>query len=150
MSRNKDVVESYIKAFNDHDYDAIGATMADETTFNDVPGGLTAKGRAEVVEYSKGWHAGFSDARITEPEHFDADGTVVFEFVGRGTQSAEFGPGPFPNKGGAFELKGVQVCSLNGAGEITNANLHYDTITMLAQLGHMGSRDRTGDGVDVR
>lgn len=138
MSTNTDLVDSYVNAFNDHDYEALGAAMADDVTYNDIPGGTTSKGRAEVVEYSKGWHAGFSNARITEPEYFEANGTVVIQFIGRGTQSAEFGPGPFPNNGGEFELRAVQICSLNGAGEITNVNLYYDTMTMLTQLGHMG------------
>ena len=135
---NTDLVASYVKAFNDHDYDAVGTSMADDATFNDYPAGMTAEGRDAVVEYAKGWHAGFSDARLTESEFVESGGKVVIEFVGRGTQSDEFGPGPFPNKGGSFELNGVQICSLDDAGKITNINLYYDTMTMLTQLGHMG------------
>lgn len=70
--------------------------------------------------------------------NLEADDAVVVEFVGRGTQSAEFGPRPFPNKGGSFELRAIQVYSLNSAGQISNVNLYYDTMTMLSQLGHMG------------
>lgn len=135
---NTEAVDTYVRAFNDHDYEGVGASMADDATFTDVPAGVTAKGRSEVVEYAKGWHVGFSNARLTEVEYIASNGTVVIQFVGRGTQSAEFGPGPFPNKGGEFELQAVQICSLNESGRITNINLYYDTMTMLTQLGHMG------------
>ena len=138
MGTNKDTVAGAIEAFNAHDYDGFAAALADDATFNDVPGGTTSKGRAEVVDYAKGWHAGFSDARQDEPRFLEGNGSVVVEFVGRGTQSAEFGPGPFPNNGGSFEMQAIQVYSLNQAGQISNINLYYDTMTMLGQLGHMG------------
>jgi steroid delta-isomerase-like uncharacterized protein len=137
VSRNADLVESTIKAFNDHDYEALGAAFTDEATWTDVPGGTTAEGRAEIVEYMAGWHAGFSNARVTEPEYIAANGTVAVRFVGRGTQSAEFGPGPFPNKGREFNLRGVQVYTIDESGLITHVDLYYDTMTMLTQLGHM-------------
>jgi steroid delta-isomerase-like uncharacterized protein len=138
MGKNTELVDRHVNAFNDHDYNAIGATLADDVTYTDIPGGMVSKGRAEVIEYLKGWHAGFSNARITEPKYFESNGTVIFQFVGRGTQSAEFGPGPFPNKGGEFELRSIQVHTINDAGQITNVDLYYDTMTMLTQLGHMG------------
>lgn len=138
MSKNADLVARAIKAFNDHDYEALGAFFSDDAAWTDVPGGTTAEGRAEIVEYFKGWHAGFSNARITEPEYIAANGTVAVRFVGRGTQSAEFGPGPFPNKGGEFTLRGVQVYSVDDSGLIAHVDLYYDTLTMLTQLGHMG------------
>ena len=138
MGQNKDVVSSAMEAFNNHDYDAFGANLADDATFSDMPAGMKANGRAEVVEYAKGWHAGFSDARQTAPRFIEADGSVVVQFVGRGTQSAEFGPGPFPNNGGSFEMNAVQVYSLNDDHKVTNVDLYYDTMTMLTQLGHLG------------
>ena len=138
VGTNADVVSSAIEAFNSHDYEAFGANLADDATFSDMPAGVNANGRDEVVEYAKGWHAGFSDARLTHPKLIEADGSVVAQFVGTGTQSAEFGPGPFPNNGGSFEMNAIQVYSLNDDHKVTNVDLYYDTMTMLTQLGHIG------------
>jgi steroid delta-isomerase-like uncharacterized protein len=136
MGSHTDRVQKVIEAFNDHAYDAVGAAMTDDATWTDVPGGTTAKGRDEVVEYLKSWHEGFSNARVTEPTFTSDNGKVAVEFIGRGTQSNEFGP--FPNKGGEFELNAVQIYSLDDSGQIKHVDLYYDTMTMLTQLGHMG------------
>lgn len=136
MSTHTDRVQAVIEAFNNHEYETVGAALADDSTWVDIPAGTIAEGRDDVVEYLKSWHAGFSNARITDPTFIAQDGKVAVQFVGRGTQSAEFGP--FPNKGGDFELTAVQVYSLDESGQIKHVDLYYDTMTMLTQLGHMG------------
>ena len=37
-----------------------------------------------------------------------------------------------------LEVRAVQIYSLESPGLLTNVDLYYDTMTMLAQFGHMG------------
>jgi len=67
-------VDAFNEAFNRHDADALGALLTDDTVFEDTspaPDGRRIEGKAEVVEFWRGWFARNSDAR------FDAEEVIV-------------------------------------------------------------------------
>jgi ketosteroid isomerase-like protein len=68
------VIERFNNAFNQHDADALGALLTDDTVFEDtspVPDGRRVQGKAAVVEFWRGWFARNTDAR------FEAEDTIV-------------------------------------------------------------------------
>lgn len=150
------VVEENFAAFNAHDLDRGAATIAPSATTRDVPTGNTVTGPNGFRQYWGMWLTAFPDGRcdITKCVATD-DGTVVTEFVGRGTHN-----GPLPGPGGQqilatgrrVEMPFCQIATVKD-GKITSGALYYDLATMLAQLGlgpHAASAEPTRAQAQVR
>ncbi len=127
-----------VDAFNARDFDAIGKLVAPSYELFDVPSGTKLIGPEGQRQYWQGWLTAFPDGRIEDVRHSaSADGTVVTEFVGKGTHQGPLaGPGgqQIPATGRRVQVPFCQVARVIG-GQIASARVYYDLATMLAQLG---------------
>jgi len=134
LSRNATTVERMQQAFNDRDFDAMDACVAEDCVWTDQARGMTFKGRAQVrSEYAEAWANAFSDGRITDVRICDGDNTVVAQFVGRGTHDGQLGP--LPATGKAVTMPFCEIYHFDASGKVIAGESYYDQLSMLQQLG---------------
>jgi limonene-1,2-epoxide hydrolase/quinol monooxygenase YgiN len=134
------LIAANFAAFDAHDLDAGARMMAPDAQLHDVSLGTTLIGPEGLRQYWMGWYSGFPDGR-TEilTSAATADGTVVTEFLGKGTHNGPLaGPGGqvIPPTGRIASTRFCQVATVRD-NLITGARIYYDLITLLAQLGVM-------------
>lgn len=132
------LIAANFAAFDAHDLDAGARMMAPDAQLQDVALGTTLTGPAGLRQYWQGWYSGFPDGR-TEILKIAAatDGTVVTEFLGRGTHNGPLaGPGGkvIPATGRTVSTRFCQVATVEGD-LIAGARLYYDLVSLMAQLG---------------
>jgi ketosteroid isomerase-like protein len=139
-AENKALIEANFAAFNARDVDGGSKMVTPSTELLDAASGRTLVGPDGLREYWQGWFSAFSDGQVEVLNCVAADddrGTVVTEFIGRGTQD-----GPLvgadgqqvPPTGRRAEVRFCQVATVLD-GQITGLRLYYDLMTMLGQLG---------------
>jgi ketosteroid isomerase-like protein len=139
-AENKALIEANFAAFNARDVDGGSKMVTPSTELLDAASGRTLVGPDGLREYWQGWFSAFSDGQVEVLNCVAADddrGTVVTEFIGRGTQD-----GPLvgadgqqvPPTGRRAEVRFCQVATVRD-GQITGLRLYYDMMTMLGQLG---------------
>ena len=125
----------YFEAWNAHDARAVTAALADGGTYADptTEGPLTG---AALAEHARGLFGAFPDLNFevlgSQPADVGADGTMVVQWLMRGTNT-----GPWngqPPTGRPVAIRGVDVFTVT-AGEITSAEGYFDRQTLAEQLG---------------
>ncbi len=132
------LVAANFAAFDAHDLDAGARMIAADAQLYDVAQGMTLIGPDGLRQYWQGWYSGFPDGR-TEilTISASADGTVVTEFLGKGTHDGPLvGPGGkvIPPTGRVVSMRHCQVATVRDD-LITGARIYYDLISLLVQLG---------------
>jgi steroid delta-isomerase-like uncharacterized protein len=132
------VVLDNFAAFSAHDFDRGASTIAPDATMRDVPTGTVLTGPEGLRQYWRMWLTAFPDGRtdVTRCVGSD-DGTVVTEFVGRGTHNGPLmGPGgrQIQATGRRVEIPFCQIATIRD-GRIANAAIYYDLATIMGQLG---------------
>jgi steroid delta-isomerase-like uncharacterized protein len=139
---NKALIEANFAAFNARDVDGGSRMISPSSELRDVASGRTLVGPDGLREYWQAWYSAFSDGSaevLNCVAADDNDGTVVTEFIGRGTQDGPLvGPDgqQVPPTGRHAEVRFCQVATVSD-GQITGERLYYDMMTMLGQLGVM-------------
>lgn len=70
----RQVIDNFNAAFNRHDANALAAFLTDDTVFEDTspaPDGRRVEGKADVVDFWRGWFARNPD------ERFDAEDVII-------------------------------------------------------------------------
>lgn len=132
MGRNADTVHANQEHFNNRDWDALVAAVADECVFIDGQGQVL-RGKDGIRAYSQGWVTAFSDGKVTDVRIYDAGDTVVTEFVGRGTHDGPLGP--IPATGKSVSLPYVEISHFDADGKITSGRAYFDMLGLMTQLG---------------
>lgn len=124
------------EAFNRRDWPAVAAEFAADATYTDVPRGITVKGPQQIVDHLKGgWATAFSDAAVTGAHYIDGGDHTVAQFTGTGTNDGPLGP--MPASGRRMALPFCEVLAYDADDRVLRAELYYDQVSMLVQLGHM-------------
>ena len=112
------------------------AAFAADSTFTNVPLGITLPGRDGYKQFVMFFAEAFPDSKIEITNLFATEDQVVLEYTGRGTNT---GPlhlpmGDVPATGRQGELR---ICDVTQArdGKIISYHSYYDTMTLLQQLG---------------
>jgi hypothetical protein len=132
---NADTHRRTVDMFNQRDWISVAATLAEDCELIDRARGFTVKGREQWIEIVKGWVAGQSDARVTDPRVIDGGDATVLLFTGVGTNDGPLGP--LPATGRPLNLPFCEVKYWDASGTTTRAEWYYDQVGMLVQLGHM-------------
>lgn len=136
-------VSSLLTAFNARDFDTLSRLVAPDYELLDVPSGTKLIGPEGQRQYWQTWSTAFPDGKIEDARHsVSPDGTVVTEFIGRGTQTGPLvalGGQQIPATGRRVAVPFCQIARVSG-GRIVSAHVYYDLSTMLAQLGLGGAR----------
>jgi len=131
-------VSANFDAFNARDV-ARGVNMLTPSAeLLDVASDQRFTGPDGLRQYWQGWYAAFSDGKVEIiTSRATDDGTVVTEFIGRGTHDGTLvGPGgqSVPATGRRVEVRFCQVATVQD-NKITGEHIYWDMMTMLGQLG---------------
>jgi steroid delta-isomerase-like uncharacterized protein len=122
-------------AFNAHDAEA---RMATETADIEsvLPGGITLRGREQVVTFLSSFWDALPDARLTLENELAAGDTVVTEGILTGTHSGAFRvpDGEIPASGNLVTLRYASVKRIRD-GQVASEHLYFDQLAFLRQLG---------------
>lgn len=121
--------------FNGRDFDSMDEHMRGDLTSEDVPRGLTMKNRDEFKDWLRDWSTAFSDARVDAASYLEGADFSLARFRGRGINDGPLGP--LPATGKPMDIPFWELLHYDGDGKVTAAAIHYDQVTLLAQLGHI-------------
>jgi steroid delta-isomerase-like uncharacterized protein len=126
-------VKSWYDAFNRHQLDPADEVVAENCVLHDLPRGIDWRGRTQVVQFQAGWIEAFSNAEITNLICHESEGTVIAEYIGRGTHDGPLGP--YLATGRTIAVPVCDVVTFNTKGQISEIKALYDLHALLVQLG---------------
>ena len=120
---------------------ALAALFVEDAAFDDVPFGITHRGRAAIAAYAAANFAASSDLAIPTTAGFATDTAAANEWTYSGTYTGQF-PGLPPGQGQSYTFRGSHVLDLVG-GKIAGVRAYYDLAGLLTQLGLAGAPSAT-------
>jgi steroid delta-isomerase-like uncharacterized protein len=134
-SQKVESVRARHDAFNRRDFDAALNGVAEHVTYRDRARGETYEGHDGFTQWLRTWPAAFSDGRVADPTYVDAGDVVIAEFAGRGTNDGPLGD--LPPTGRTIDVPFCEITRFDANGEVVEAAIYYDQLSMMAQLGHI-------------
>jgi len=131
----KRIARENIDAFNRKDEEAFVGALAANYRLTDVPSGEVLSGKEGGRQDFRRWATAFPDGKVTIENLIVSGDTMVTQFTGEGTQRGPLGPFPASNKRAQVRL--VNIIKFDAQGKIVEAQLYYDQLSMLQQLGHV-------------
>lgn len=132
MGKKTDVVLLHIAVENEHDMDAMLATLDDDSPVRDEVAGKCYRGRERVTgRYAELWKA-FPDFRVVPLRLIEEGDSVVMLADYYGTHHGPYGD--FPPTGGSFKVRIVNVIDFKGD-KISRETIFMDSASQLRQLG---------------
>jgi steroid delta-isomerase-like uncharacterized protein len=131
----REAFERGTDAFNAHDMDAFAETFSDDVV-QTAPGGMSSQGRAACIAFYSVWIEAFPDAHVDVHDLVITDDAAIEEGVFSGTHNGVFHTpmGDIPPTGKPVRAEYIQVLRYR-AGECVSANLMFDRMELLEQLG---------------
>ena len=121
--------------FNNRDFDGLDEHMRENLTYEDIPRGLSMKNRDEFKDWLRGWTSAFTDARVDSATYLEGSDFSLALFRGRGRNDGPMGPLPSTNR--EMDNPFWELLHYDSDGKVVSAGIHYDQMTLLAQLGHV-------------
>lgn len=121
--------------FNKRDFDGLDEYMRADLTYEDVPRGVTMRSRDEFKDWLGGWTTGFSDGRVDEATYLEGADFSLALFRARGRNDGQFGPLPATDR--EMDTPFWELLHYDGDGKVISAEVQYDQLTLLGQLGHV-------------
>jgi steroid delta-isomerase-like uncharacterized protein len=127
-----DVVKTHIEVENQHDMEAMLATLVDEDPVREEIAGKTYRGRDAVAgRYRALWDA-FPDFTVTPELFVEDEKSGAMEAMYTGTHRGVFNG--YQPTGKSFRLKIVVMFKFDGA-QIASESIYLDYASQLRQLG---------------
>jgi steroid delta-isomerase-like uncharacterized protein len=127
-----DVVKTHIEVENQHDMEAMLATLVDDDPVREEVAGKTYRGRDAVAgRYRALWDA-FPDFTVTPQLFVEDEKTVAMEAIYTGTHRGVFNG--YAPRGESFRLKIVVMFKFEGC-QIASESIYLDYAGQLRQLG---------------
>jgi steroid delta-isomerase-like uncharacterized protein len=126
---------SLYEAWEQRDFGAFEACLADGVSFDDVPRGETFKGKTAVKDWYASWAIACPDSVAGAAVVAASDDTAVFAGVYAGTNTGPFGP--LPATGRSVTLPWINVLHFDSDGRVIDGRAYYDQVTVMTHLGHM-------------
>jgi steroid delta-isomerase-like uncharacterized protein len=130
-----DIVKTHFAVENEHDMEAMLATLRDEEPVREEIAGKTYRGQKDVAKrYRDLWDA-FPDFNVAPFAFTENDKTVVAQAIYTGTHKGTFNG--FAPTGKAFRLPIVVVFNFDSptSQKITSESIYLDYASQLRQLG---------------
>jgi steroid delta-isomerase-like uncharacterized protein len=134
-SKNVETFMKAHKAFNERDFDAAADAFRDDAVYWDTSRNVQFRGKKEFIEFMRGWTSVLSNAEVHEPKYIDGGDTVIAQFIGRGVNDGSIGP--LPPSGKELTLPFCEIMHFDKNGKVVRAEMYYDQLSMLTQLGHI-------------
>jgi steroid delta-isomerase-like uncharacterized protein len=129
---NQTLVRTHLTAENLHQMDETLATLHEDCVFEDIPMGLTYRGKAGAQEYYRIWWDAFAIEVKGIARHWSTEGNMVAETRYFGTHTGDFyGLAP---TGRSIELRLAVVIHFQD-GLMLGERFYYDLSSLYAQLG---------------
>lgn len=133
-----EIVKKHFEVENQHDMDAMLATLRDEDPIREEIAGKTYRGQQDVAaRYRDLWNA-FPDFHVNPVAFTENDKSVAAEAVYTGTHKGTYNG--FPPTGKSFKLRIVVVFHFETptSSKITSESIYLDYASQLRQLGLVG------------
>ena len=132
-----DLARRHDEAFNSHDADGRMAIEAREVEVL-YPGGLTLRGREQVLGMVQAFWEALPDGKISVDAHASAGDAVFVEGTLTGTHTGAFitPQGVIPASGNAINVRYTAVKRFRD-GQLVSEHLYFDQLEFLQQLGAM-------------
>jgi steroid delta-isomerase-like uncharacterized protein len=139
VEENLRVLDEAMEAFQAHDLDRLDRLNANSIIWRSPSSPEGVKGRAAVREFNETFTTAFPDIQIRKERSFGQGDWVCLEGVFTGTHRGPLtAPGgrtiPATNKPIRFRVGFVGKVE---RGEVTEANVYFDMLALLSQLGLM-------------
>ena len=131
----RDVIERYNQAWNEHDLDAIMSMHAPDMVFENHTAGESAEGedvRAHIASIFDSW----PDISFSTRRMYVRDGLVVQEWTATATHSRTISRGDLVAEpsGKRIEWKGLDVMPFEN-GLLKRKTVYSDSVSILRQIG---------------
>ena len=130
------LVRENIEAFNANDMDRFGATLADDSVYEELATQRRVEGPDEIVKVMEAWKQSFPDGNGTIQSIFASGNRVVAEITWEGTHQGDLvGPqGTIPASGKRVQVAASFVATEEG-GKLKEVRHYFDLMTLLQQIG---------------
>ncbi|MCA1837030.1 MAG: ester cyclase [Actinobacteria bacterium] len=135
MGDTKNVVESMLRVWNEHNREQWNAGFTDSAELK-APGGVSGSGPEMAGQLFDIWHDGFPDNQC-DPAVIGEDGENGFleaVFKGAHTGPLNTPSGTVPATGKAVEIPFVVIGKIEG-GKYNSFHLYFDVAGLMTQLG---------------
>ncbi len=142
MEMSRSLTEVYNNRHSDREWlEKSGAAFAADSTFTNVPLGMTLPGAEGYKQFVMFFAEAFPDSIVEITNLFASEDQVVLEYTGRGTNtgSLHLPMGDVPATGRHAELRICDVSHFRN-GKIVSYRSYYDAMTLLQQLGLVPSQ----------
>ena len=134
-----DTAMRLLDAFNDADWDAFLAGVADDVVYVESGTGRRIEGAEQYLALCQGWRAALPDVHGTVLRSLEGDGVVAQEIAWMGTHD---GPLPTPNgdipaTGRPVSLEATLWVQTRGD-VVAEVHHHLDVMALMAQIQGMG------------
>ena len=134
---SEDIVRLYYQLFNERRFDEAGQLVDPQAVFHYIPTRQRLMGRAGYRALVAVWVIAFEDAQLdVQSLRTEADGTVVVDFIGRGTHTGDLVLGEalsLPATGRSARLPFRDTLELRD-GLIASSQLDFDVGEMKRML----------------
>ncbi len=128
-------LESYIDAWNRHDFEGVSGFMTDDVVYEDVALGERVEGRAAVREFARRAADEFSsDFRFELTSSVATESAYAMEWTMTGTNDRSGAQMPATNK--PYSIRGISFGRLSG-GRIKENRDYWNMADYLMQVGLM-------------
>jgi len=133
-----ELMSAYLAAWNARDAKRIASFFADGAVYEDRGAGTTARGSGEIEIHAERIHHAFPDLRFDLVRAAHGEDFTAGEWRSRMTHTGSF-DGLAPT-GKVVESSGVDVATLDEAGEIVHLASYYDGAAIMRSLGLLPAR----------
>ena len=122
----------YVGAWCDHDTDRIVDLFRDECEYDDVPLGITSRGKDEIRAFIETTHRTMSEFSLALRRLVVAQSVITLESIQSGVHTGAFSAEQPTGK--RYSVRMVTVMSVDD-GRIARVSDYWDLATVLRQLG---------------
>ena len=128
--------EAFLSGFNDSDWDAVRATMADNSVYEEHGTQRRIEGAGAIMDAMMAWKTAMPDVRGNIQKVATSGDSAMLEVVWEGTQTGplETPDGTIPASGRSQRTPGVFSVDVQD-GVITASRNYFDMLTFLQQIG---------------
>ncbi len=130
----RELVLEMIDAFNAHEADQIAELFANDGSFEDMPWGPPAKGKAEILAALRREFDAFPNAMLIPESLKIGDDFAIAEVSFTGAFSGQGHNFPPVSAGRCINVPGVLTFETAG-GKLRKARFYHDTATEMRQMG---------------
>jgi steroid delta-isomerase-like uncharacterized protein len=132
------LMRDYLAAWNDRDAERISSFFSADATYDDRGAGAVAHGRDAIREHAARVHNAFPDLEFELIRAAHGEDFTAGEWRSRMTHRGNFDG--VVATGRVVQSAGVDVATLNEAGEIIHLDSYYDGAAIMRDLGLLPPR----------